>query len=87
VKRVADRITLNEILIEGGSTTSEILKHMNIKKLIPFHELDTGVIRMKVDGVPGLCITTKPGSYLWPQNMWLTDVIEQLNNQAQTLGS
>ncbi len=79
VKSVADRIGLNEIFIEGGSTTSEILKHMHIKKLVPFQELDTGVIRMKVDGIPGLCITTKPGSYLWPENVWLPDVIEQFN--------
>ncbi|MBN1414486.1 MAG: four-carbon acid sugar kinase family protein [Bacteroidales bacterium] len=82
VKKVASRITLNEILIEGGSTTSEILKQMNIKKLIPIHELDTGVIRMQVDSIPGLFITTKPGSYLWPENVWLPDVIDQFNSKV-----
>jgi uncharacterized protein YgbK (DUF1537 family) len=70
VKRVFDKVPLHEILIEGGSTTSEILEHLEITKLTPIQELDTGVIRMKVDGNPELCLTTKPGSYMWPTSVW-----------------
>lgn len=70
VNKVFDEVTPNEILIEGGSTTSEVLNALNIKKLTPIQELDTGVIRMKVDRIPGLCLTTKPGSYEWPKKVW-----------------
>ena len=80
VKRVSSKVKLNEILIEGGSTTSAILEHMKIKKLFPVQELDTGVIRMNVDGIPDLYITTKPGSYLWPGNVWLPSEIERFYN-------
>ncbi len=70
VKKVAVRIQFNELIIEGGSTTSEILHHLSIKKLIPFQELETGVIRMKSENMPHLHIITKPGSYTWPENLW-----------------
>jgi D-threonate/D-erythronate kinase len=72
IKRVTERININELLIEGGSTTSVVLKYMNINKLIPIQELETGVIRMKIDEYPKLCLTTKPGSYFWPDSVWLT---------------
>ncbi|MBN2273150.1 MAG: four-carbon acid sugar kinase family protein [Bacteroidales bacterium] len=84
VKKVADLVKLNEILIEGGSTTSAILKHLSIKKLIPVQELDTGVIRMKAEDIPDLYITTKPGSYLWPENVWLPGEIEKLTHTKFT---
>ena len=71
IKMVAERIELNELIIEGGSTTSYVLKQLNIKKLVPLHELETGVIRMKIEDRPELCLTTKPGSYSWPDIVWL----------------
>jgi uncharacterized protein YgbK (DUF1537 family) len=70
VRNVSNRVQLNELIIEGGSTTSEILHHLAIKKLIPFQELETGVIRMKSENMPQLHIITKPGSYTWPENIW-----------------
>lgn len=81
VKKIFEQVELDEILIEGGSTTSEILNKLKITKLTPIQELDTGVIRMHVDNFPGLCLTTKPGSYSWPENVWLKDKIEQLNKE------
>ena len=71
VQEVTEKIELNELLIEGGSTTSEILKRLGITKLTPIQELDTGVIRMSTDNIKHLCLTTKPGSYLWPEKVWL----------------
>jgi uncharacterized protein YgbK (DUF1537 family) len=71
VKKVFKKIAVHEILIEGGSTTSEILNYLEITKLTPIREIDTGVIRMKVDGITDLCLTTKPGSYQWPESVWL----------------
>ena len=63
------RVQLDSLFIEGGATTSEILNSLNIEKLYPFKELDLGIIQMKVDEYPNLCITTKPGSYSWPKNI------------------
>ncbi len=69
VEKVARRIELRDLFIEGGATTSTVLKYLNINKLMPFNEADFGVIQMKVEGFPNLCITTKPGSYLWPGHL------------------
>lgn len=67
VKMVFDQIHINELLIEGGSTASAILKQLGISKLYPAEELATGVIRMSADEDSSFYITMKPGSYLWPQ--------------------
>lgn len=80
VKRVFEKVKVHEILIEGGSTTSEILEELEITKLTPIQELDTGVIRMKVDRIPDLFLTTKPGSYQWPTSVWLNGDIN--SNQS-----
>jgi uncharacterized protein YgbK (DUF1537 family) len=80
IKRIIDRIDLNELLIEGGSTTSVALKYLNVKKLFPIQELDTGVIRMKIEGFPNLCLTTKPGSYFWPEKVGIPPDIQRVNS-------
>jgi uncharacterized protein YgbK (DUF1537 family) len=80
IKKIMGKIELNELLIEGGSTTSIILKNLKINKLIPIQELDTGVIRMKIDEIPNLCITTKPGSYYWPESVWFPSGIIETEN-------
>jgi uncharacterized protein YgbK (DUF1537 family) len=69
VALVEKQFELGDLFIEGGATTSEVLKCLKIKKLHPFHEADFGVIQMRAEGFPNMCITTKPGSYLWPENM------------------
>ncbi len=69
VRMIMDRTPIDNLLIEGGATTYEILKNLGIKKLYPYRELGLGIIQMRVDRYPGLCITTKPGSYSWPDNV------------------
>jgi D-threonate/D-erythronate kinase len=69
VSNVENQFDLNDLFIEGGATTSVILKYLHIDKLYPFNEADFGVIQMKAEGYPNLCITTKPGSYLWPEHL------------------
>lgn len=80
IKKVVGKIDLNELLIEGGSTTFVVLKYLNIKKLFPIQELDTGVIRMKIEGFPQLCLTTKPGSYFWPDGVGIPQDMQRINN-------
>jgi len=70
VAEVMQHLPLSDLLIEGGATTSEILSRLNIRKLYPYREIDTGVIQMNTDTYPFLCLTTKPGSYLWPEHFF-----------------
>ncbi len=69
VRSVIDRARIDNLLIEGGATTHEILKNLSITRLHPYLELGLGIIQMRVDKYPDLCITTKPGSYSWPENV------------------
>lgn len=69
VVKVQKHFNLNDLFIEGGATTSVVLKYLNVTKLYPFNEADFGIIQMKTEGYPGLCITTKPGSYTWPEHL------------------
>jgi uncharacterized protein YgbK (DUF1537 family) len=71
VNNVMRQIELNDLLIEGGATTYTILNKLGVKRLFPFKELCLGVIQMKVDVYPDLCITTKPGSYNWPNSLFI----------------
>jgi len=70
VKQVHDRITLKELFIEGGATSSAILTSLNYDTFFPVQELALGVIRMKVERNDNLFITLKPGSYDWPASIW-----------------
>jgi len=70
VKGVFENTPINELVIEGGSTASAVLGEMGFTRLKPFHQFQQGVIRMKVENIPGLHITLKPGSYSWPKTVW-----------------
>ena len=71
VKLVSDKTELTDLLIEGGATTSEILRSLDIVKLFPSKLLYPGIIQLKPSKYPGLTITTKPGSYPWPDDVIL----------------
>jgi len=68
------KTTIDHLLIEGGATTFAILNQLKISELYPVKEIEPGVIQMIPKNHPNLHITTKPGSYLWP------DEILDLNN-------
>jgi uncharacterized protein YgbK (DUF1537 family) len=61
---------IKEILIEGGATAYGILNLLNWKTLTPVQELAPGVLRMQVSDLPNTFLTIKPGSYLWPDNLF-----------------
>lgn len=71
VKIVSETTELTDLLIEGGATTSEILRSLDIVKLFPSKLLHPGIIQLKPGKYPELTITTKPGSYPWPDNVIL----------------
>jgi uncharacterized protein YgbK (DUF1537 family) len=66
IQKILPRIDIKNLYIEGGATTYEILRNLDIQTLYPVSELAPGNIRMLVDRYPGLCLITKPGSYKWP---------------------
>jgi uncharacterized protein YgbK (DUF1537 family) len=70
VKETFERTRVEELVIEGGSTASAVLNDMGLTRLLPLHQFKQGVIRMKVENIPGLNLTLKPGSYTWPETVW-----------------
>ena len=66
---VAAKVQINECLVEGGSTSSAIMRKLGIDNLYPVQELAPGVIRMGVKERKDLHVTVKPGSYDWPANI------------------
>ncbi|MVN91927.1 four-carbon acid sugar kinase family protein [Mucilaginibacter aquatilis] len=69
VKKVFDKVQVNELVIEGGSTAAAILDLLNIHTMVPVQELAPGVIRSAVPNT-NLHITLKPGSYSWSKSIW-----------------
>ncbi len=69
VWKVAARVEMDELLIEGGDTAATVLELLKIRKLKPVHEYLTGVIRMEVIGNRNFYVTTKPGSYKWTEDI------------------
>ena len=81
VKKVFERITINELIVEGGATTWQILKALGIKELLPFHEFETGVIRMKVKEKPEVTYgLTKYGTWEKIPKRILKQLKKKLNN-------
>lgn len=70
IEKVFQQVTLQEIVMEGGSTASAVLSQLGLHRFYPVEEAALGVIRMKVEGKDKLYLTMKPGSYTWPSSIW-----------------
>lgn len=66
VKRLYKIHHIGELLIEGGSTASAIVRKMNWGRFVPTDKLIPGVVRLQVVNQSELYLTVKPGSYPWP---------------------
>ena len=69
VKEIVPRFDIKELLIEGGSTASTIVRKLNWERFTPVQEILPGVVRLQVESHPGIYLTVKPGSYDWPSNL------------------
>jgi len=67
IREVFECVQVDDLFIEGGATAFRILTDLGIRQLVPFREFDFGIIQMVVPGRTNLHITTKPGSYVWPE--------------------
>jgi len=66
VEIILSRVSVGELVIEGGSTAYAILERLGIERLVPERELAPGVVRMRA---AGFYVTVKPGSYPWPDGL------------------
>lgn len=72
VKRMLVLTPADELIIEGGSTASAVLRALGVARLIPVQELGHGVVRSQAVEQPSLYITVKPGSYAWANGLWIS---------------
>ncbi|MEZ0542191.1 four-carbon acid sugar kinase family protein [Fibrella arboris] len=70
VKLALAQMSIDELMIEGGSTASAVLREIGVMRLAPTNELAPGVVRSKAFGNENVHITVKPGSYPWPPDLW-----------------
>ncbi len=54
------------VFVEGGATAVELVRRMGWSRFTVLHELAPGVATLRVADTPSLCVTMKPGSYIWP---------------------
>lgn len=66
---VLQEVKINQLFIEGGTTSSEVVRKIGWNRLIPVDYIGKGVVRMKVADSPNFLIV-KPGSYKWPGRLW-----------------
>ena len=71
VNSVLAQAPIDELIIEGGSTASAVLRAIGVARLAPVQELGPGVVRCRAVEKPMLHITVKPGSYAWANGLWI----------------
>ncbi len=54
-----------ELIVEGGATAFALIEEMGWSSFGVTDEIAPGVVRLSIDGLPGTCLTLKPGSYPW----------------------
>ena len=70
VEDILSRTKVDELIIEGGSTSFSIIQRLAYTKFYPTHEFGPGSIRMRIEEQKDIFLTLKPGSYVWPESIW-----------------
>ncbi|KAA0988801.1 four-carbon acid sugar kinase family protein [Dyadobacter aurulentus] len=78
VENVLSRSKVDELIIEGGSTSFSIIQRLNYTRFFPTHEFGPGSIRMRIEEQKDIFLTLKPGSYVWPESIWEYPVHHQM---------
>ena len=66
---VLRRAQVAQVYVEGGATAVELVRRMGWDRLTVLREVAPGVATLGVGGAPSLCLTMKPGSYRWPDQI------------------
>jgi uncharacterized protein YgbK (DUF1537 family) len=74
IKEVLEIIELDELIIEGGGTTSQLVRSLGWRNFTPLREYSTGVVKLISDEKPGCKLIVKPGSYSWPEHFLPVDI-------------
>ena len=71
VARILRSTRISSLVIEGGSTASAVLQHLNLTRLdsLPTPTLE-GVAALRPHTSRSPLILLKPGSYPWPTELW-----------------
>jgi D-threonate/D-erythronate kinase len=60
---------LGQIFVEGGATAVELVRRMGWGRFTVLREVAPGVAALRVTDSSSLCVTMKPGSYVWPDQI------------------
>ncbi len=71
VQRVLDTAEVHELLIEGGATAEAVLRALQYEMFDVLAEYAPGVVQMRTSGSQEQYVTIKPGSYPWPERIWM----------------
>jgi uncharacterized protein YgbK (DUF1537 family) len=70
VSGVLEKSDVDELIIEGGSTASQIVRKLGWNSFKPLSEISRGVVVLEPIKMPGCKMIVKPGSYPWPEKLW-----------------
>jgi uncharacterized protein YgbK (DUF1537 family) len=73
IKEILEKVELDELLVEGGATTSNLVRYLGWSNFTPLNEYSTGVVKLKTDKNPDCKLIVKPGSYHWPDHFLSLD--------------
>ena len=71
VRTILDTAEISELFIEGGATAEAVLGALQYETFDVLAEYAPGVVQMRAVGQKEHYITIKPGSYPWPEGIWM----------------
>jgi len=69
IKEIVETIELDKLLVEGGATTSNLVRYLGWRNFTVLKEYSTGVVKLKIEKNPDCKLIVKPGSYQWPAHL------------------
>jgi len=71
VQKVFSSAKINELFIDGGATAEAVLRALQWGTFDVTGQYAPGVVQMRVSEGSDNYVTIKPGSYLWPNRIWI----------------
>jgi uncharacterized protein YgbK (DUF1537 family) len=71
VQKIVSSAKINELFIEGGATAETVLRALQWGTFDVTGQYAPGVVQMRVPQEPDNYVTIKPGSYPWPNGIWI----------------
>jgi D-threonate/D-erythronate kinase len=71
VVAVLRRCSVDHLFCGGGATARALVTRLGWRRLSVERQLAAGVVRMRAVGATAPTLTIKPGSYPWPDALWV----------------